>query len=262
MAAVRCAIVRLCTTHKAMSVGREASMDQIVLERSEGWSLGLADRAAVAAKRQASRLSFAVLLLFYRAHGRFPRRASEIEAEAIATVARQIDAPAEPFDAMDMSDRTLKRQRAEIRSLLGFREATVADGETLTEWLRDHAVADCRDIDELTSVLEQRCRDLKIEPPGADRIDRLVRAALHAQDERFCSEIHDRLPAATRARLDALLSPAAIDQQAAASEELDSHVPAVLMQLRSDPGGLGVSSLQAELAKLDLVRKLGLPAEL
>ena len=139
-------------------------MDQIVLERSEGWSLGLADRAAVAAKRQASRLSFAVLLLFYRAHGRFPRRAAEIEAEAITTVARQIDAPAEPFDAMDMSDRTLKRQRAEIRSLLGFREATVADGETLTEWLRDHAVADSREIAELTSVLEQRCRDLKIEP--------------------------------------------------------------------------------------------------
>ena len=118
-----------------------------------------------------------MLLLFYRAHGRFPRRAAEIEAEAITTVARQIDASSEPFDAMDMSDRTLKRQRAEIRSLLGFREATVADGETLTEWLRDHAVADCRDIDELTSVLEQRCRDLKIEPPGVDRIERIVRAA-------------------------------------------------------------------------------------
>jgi hypothetical protein len=87
--------------------------------------------------------------------------------EAIATVARQIDARVEPFEAIDMGDRTLKRQRAEIRALLGFREATVADGEALTEWIRDHAVADSRDIAELTSVLEQRCRDLKIEPPGA-----------------------------------------------------------------------------------------------
>jgi len=237
-------------------------MDQIVLERSEGWSLGLADRAAVAAKRQASRLSFAVLLLFYRAHGRFPRRASEIEAEAITTVARQIDAPAEPFDAMDMSDRTLKRQRAEIRSMLGFSEATVADGETLTEWLRDHAVADSRDIAELTCALEQRCRDLKIEPPGADRIERIVRAALHAHDECFCSEIHGRLPAAARTRLDALLSPATPDPKAAAAEDPDSHIPAVLMQLRADPGGPSVNSLQTELAKLDLVRKLGLPADL
>ena len=31
----------------------------------------------------------------------------------------------------DADDRTLKRQRAEIRSLLGFREATVADAEDL-----------------------------------------------------------------------------------------------------------------------------------
>ena len=115
---------------------------------------------------------------------------------------------------------------------------------------------------ELTRVLEQRCRDIKIEPPTADRIERMVRAAVYAHDERFCSEIHGRLPAATRTRLDALLSPTTTDPKAAASEEPDSHVPAVLMHLRSDPGGPSVNSLQAELAKLDLVRKLGLPAEL
>jgi hypothetical protein len=43
-----------------------------------------------------------------------------------------------------LSDRTVERHRAEIRTLLGFREATIADGEALTEWLRDHAVADSR----------------------------------------------------------------------------------------------------------------------
>jgi hypothetical protein len=43
-----------------------------------------------------------------------------------------------------------------------------AGKETLTEWLRDHAVADSREIAELTGVLEQRCRDLKIEPPGVE----------------------------------------------------------------------------------------------
>src|SRR5271168_2023850 len=35
-----------------------------------------------------------------------------------------------------------------------------------------------------------------------------------------------------------------------------------LMHLPSDPGGPSVNSLQAELVKLDLVRKLGLPADL
>ena len=92
--------------------------------------------------------------------------------------------------------------------MLGFREATVADGEALTKWLSNHAVADTRDTAELTSALERRCRALEIEPPGADRIERTVRAALHAYDERFCTDIHRRLPSDTRTRLDALLRPA------------------------------------------------------
>jgi Domain of unknown function (DUF4158) len=95
-------------------------MDQIVLDRiqsPEGWALSPADHPVIAAKHRASRLSFAVLLLFYRAHGRFPRHGSEIEAEAMTAVARQIDTPIEPLDLLDMGDRTLKRHRAEIRGL-------------------------------------------------------------------------------------------------------------------------------------------------
>jgi len=67
---------------------------------------------------------------------------------------------------IELTDRTAERHRGEIRTLLGFREATVADGEALTEWLRDHAVSDSRDIAELTSALEQQCWALKIEPAG------------------------------------------------------------------------------------------------
>ena len=54
-------------------------MDQIARDPSESWTLGPADKAVVATKRRTSQLSFAVLLLFYRSHGRFPRRGSEIE---------------------------------------------------------------------------------------------------------------------------------------------------------------------------------------
>ncbi len=238
-------------------------MDQIVRDPSESWTLGLADKAVVATKRRANQLSFAVLLLFYRSRGRFPRHASEIELETIVAVAGQIGAAVEPIDVVDLDERTLKRHRAEIRALFGFREATVADGDALTEWLSNHAVSDNRDMVELASALERRCRALKIEPPGADRIERIVRAALHAYDERFCADIHRQLPSDTRKRLDALLRPAAAAEQTIpADDEPDGPVPAVLMHLRSDPGGPGVNSLQAELAKLDLVRKLGLPADL
>ena len=77
-------------------------MDQIASDPSESWTLGLADKAVVATRRRTSQLSFAVLLLFYRSHGRFPRRASEIEHETIAVVAGQIGAPVEPIDVVDL----------------------------------------------------------------------------------------------------------------------------------------------------------------
>jgi hypothetical protein len=165
---------------------REASMDQIVLERSEGWALGLADQAVVVAKRRASRLSFAVLLLFYRAYGRFPRRASEIETEAIVAVARQIEAPIVPFDVIDMGDRTLKRHRAEIRTMLGFREATVTDGEALTDWLRDHAVVD---------IIGERSCIGRITRPIAVRI---IRVGLRGRAARINVQAVERVVAERR----------------------------------------------------------------
>src|SRR4051794_8883596 len=69
--------------------------------------------------------------------------------------------------------------------LFAFREATVADAEALEVWLRDHAVTETRDIDRLAAALEERCRAIAIEPPTPDRIERIVRAAIHAHEERF-----------------------------------------------------------------------------
>ena len=108
----------------------------------------------------------------------------------------------EPGDhaTQDMASRTWKRHRAEIRTLLGFREATVADGEALSDWLRDHAVKNTRDIGQLAVAAETRCRSLNIEPPATDRVERIVKAAVHAFDDRFCAGIIERLPAVVEAQ--------------------------------------------------------------
>jgi hypothetical protein len=95
------------------------------------WMLTMADQTSVMMKHGANRLRFAVLLSFYRAHGRFPRTPEEIDSEAAALVARQLGVEPEDRNPLDMASRTWKRHRAEIRSLLGFREATVADATML-----------------------------------------------------------------------------------------------------------------------------------
>jgi TnpA family transposase len=225
------------------------------------WELTPADRLIVEAKRWGSRLRFAVLLLFYRARGRSPR-AAEVDRHAAAELARALGVPAPDGAAAllpDSDDRTLERQRAEIRALLGFREATVADAEALGTWLRDHAVARTRDLGELTAEAEARCRALRIEPPTPDRIDRVIRAAVRAHDERRHAAVRARLSPETRAGLDALLRPPGPEGAAEAVEGRDEQTTAPLIHLRGDPGRVSVASLRDELARLDAVRRLGLP---
>ena len=226
------------------------------------WTLTAEDQALVMAKNVANRLGFALLFLFHRAHGRFPKTPTEIGAKAVVRVAQQLGVKPSDDDEYDATCRTWKRHRAEIRMLLGFREATVADAEQLESWLRDQVAAAGAAPDQLVALLETRCRELSIEPPAADRIDRIVRAAIHAHDERFCAGILGRLAPATRGRLEALLRPAANESSNPPSDQSTGTAPALLQRLRGDPGKPSLAGVQDELAKLELVREIDLPSAL
>jgi len=231
------------------------------------WDLTLTDRPLVEAKRWANRLHFAVMLLFFRARGRFPRAAAEVDGAAVAELARTLGVPepsvAEPL-LPDAADRTAERQRAEIRALLGFREAGVADAEELGDWLRDHAVARTRDPVELAADAEARCRALCIEPPTPDRIARIVRTAVRAYEDGRIATVHARLTPAMQVSLDALLQPAGPEGTSDAEDGAvpDGRVDAPLIHLRAGPGRASVASLRDELTRLGAVRRVGLPTDL
>jgi Domain of unknown function (DUF4158) len=134
------------------------------------WTLTPADHALVMSKRGETRLGFAILLSFFRERGRFPRQESEVDLQGIAQLSRQLDVPTPVDGEAFLGGRTAERIRSEIRVRFGFREATVADAEVLTEWLRDHVAAEAGgEIESIAARLETRCRELAIEPPSADR---------------------------------------------------------------------------------------------
>ena len=218
------------------------------------WRLTEADRALVAAKPKRARLEFAMLLLFFRAHGRFPRTSAEGAPMQLARVARQLGLVPRTPGRDVIPGRSFKRYRAEIRALFGTRQATVHDAQDLVGWLRDHAVATTRDIAGLAGQLEARCRALGLEPPSAGRARRIARSAVQAYDEQFCARIHGQLPTATRARLDELLRPSRADDAA-------ETAAAWIVRLRGDPGRPSLASLREEMAKLELLRGLALPAD-
>jgi len=176
-------------------------------ELAAQWSLLPTEREFLGNKTGATRLGFAVLLKFFQAGGRFPRHAQEVPERAVEYVARQVGVLAAEWLQYEWQGRSIEYHRAQIRSFLGFREASVEDGEALAAWLSEHVLNQDRQMDRLKATLMERCRSLHIEPPTQDRIDRLVRSAIHQHEERFCEALLTRLPVGTQARLDALLLP-------------------------------------------------------
>ena len=196
-----------------------------------------------------------MLLRLYTDRGRFPRGRSEIPDAAVDYVARQVDVPASVFAFYEWSGRTIEFHRGQIRRALGFRECGVADADKLTEWLVVNVTQAERSPERVRDELLARCRQERIEPPSGGRIDRIVRSALHRGEEVLFTEVAARLPEPVRARLLALV------EAADAGDDIeDEDGSAVLASIRSDPGNVSLNTMLTEIAKLEAVRAIGLPA--
>lgn len=104
-------------------------------ELIEHWTLLPNEMEWLANKAGATRLGFAALLKYFQQEGCFPHSPHEVPATAIAYLARQAGVVAALWFQYDWDGRTIKYHRAQIRTHLGFREATVADAEAAIAWL-------------------------------------------------------------------------------------------------------------------------------
>src|SRR4051812_25929295 len=226
------------------------------------WALHAADRALLGNKSGATRLGFAVLLKLFQSEGRFPRRPEDVPIAAVEAIAPQVGVTAAAWRGYDWRGRTIEYHRAQIRPALGFREITDADAVALSDWLEDRALDLERWHDRLLAAARERCQALKLEPPSPDRLDRLVRSALHRQEEMFCAAVFARLPSETVAGLDALLRPTVPDAGDAGGGGAANRVSPPLLALRAGTGQASLNSVAEEAAKLRRIRELALPAGL
>ena len=125
----------------------------------------------------------AVLLKFFQAEGCFPRHSQEVSGAVVEYLSPQIGVPAVEWIRYDCDSRAAKYHRTQIRDLLGFREATVEDGEALVVWLEEHVLHQDRQMERLRASLLEQCHTLRIEPPTPDRIERLIKSAIHQHEE-------------------------------------------------------------------------------
>ena len=143
--------------------------------------------------------------------------------------------------------------RAQIRELLGFREATVQDANELVAWLVEQVLPQEPRADHIREALFERCRTLRIEPPSDGRIDRLIRSAFHSFEERWCASMFERLDVATQRALDELLLTAGADDDANA-EAAETRRPG-LNELKTDAGAISFESVLTEIAKLERLHR-------
>ncbi|WP_253905270.1 Tn3 family transposase [Arthrobacter sp. H14] len=210
------------------------------------WTLIGRDFDLLGQKPGPTRIGFALLLKFFEIEARFPDGPDDFGPESVVYVSEQVGVPPEDFGAYAWIGRTIERHRAEIRTVFGFREFSLADEAVLANWLAQEVCP--REVRDgaLAEALAGRCRQLKIEPPA--RTSRIVGAARASFEQEFCVGVVDRLGPAGAARLEAVI--------------VDGTAGSLLAVLKADPGPAGLESLLAEVEKLSAAQTLDLPADL
>lgn len=226
-------------------------------ELIEHFTLLEGERTLLANKTGATRLGFAVLLKCFALKARFPVKKQEIPKSVISYIALQVEVLAKEWREYKWSGRTIEYHRAQIRTFFGFREATVADFHSLSEWLSENVLVYDRNEQHLTETVYQRLRELKIEPPTSERIERLIRSALHSYEQNFCATTSAQISSETQAKIDAILNTdKALEDESTQSQPFDFN------NLKADPGRVGLDSLLKEIEKLETIRQLELPENL
>jgi hypothetical protein len=91
-------------------------------------------------------------------------RAEELPAEVVEHVAGQVGAEPSAWRAYPWGGRIIEYRRAQVRRLLDFREATVADTSELATWLTDNILSYERQLDRARTSRENDCAT-----PGSNR---------------------------------------------------------------------------------------------
>ncbi len=224
-------------------------------ELAERWSLTHDELVLIRNRTERSRLGFAILLKFFQAEGRFPNERKEVPAVALNFVATQVETSRDMFSEYDLAGRSVERDRAQIRSLLGFRPASVEDAKELTDWLAREVLPVDHKSEHVREVALDWCRKNRIEPPTSSRVDRIVRAALSAYETVFFAATHEKTRHCHTA-MDALL---VFDGE---SENRSGSEATPFAELRADPGRASLESVLKEVAKLKRIAAIELPGDL
>jgi hypothetical protein len=190
----------------------------------------------------------------FELEARFPRHAGEGPKVAVDYIAEQVGVDAGLFSRYAWSGRTIEYHRAQVRAAMGFREPTVEDEDRLAAWLADEVCPVELSEDRLREAVVARCRAEHIEPPRSSRVERVLGNAKATSERQFTATIAGRVSESSAERLEQLAGEDSPDGVLGGGVSF-------LTELKADPGQLGLETMLKEIAKLERVRRIGLPPD-
>ncbi|SHK41876.1 DUF4158 domain-containing protein [Tepidibacter formicigenes] len=208
--------------------------------------------SSIGNKTGANRLGFAVLFKYFQYEARFPSNKSDIPKAIIQYIAKQLDLDPNTLYNYDWTGRSIQYHKAQIRDFFGFKLVTVNDTQEVTDWLIKHINHHNAEAEYLKTEAYKKFREMKIEPPTPERIDRIVKSVIHNYETQFFKETFSKIPKNSLSKIDILIN------------NFISYDDSFLSfsELRSDPGRIGLESVFIETKKLRTIQEISLPDDL
>jgi len=178
----------------------------------------------------------------------------------IEYIAKQLQLIGISFTNYNKGSRTLTYQKAQIRKFFGYREPTNTDADNLTNWLSRFVFFHDGDLERLKEEANARLRELHIELPTTERIERIVKSSISIYENQFFKDTFSKLSQDSITTMEDLL----INLSAYEENELgfDDENSISFNELRSDPGRIGLESILKEIYKLKTIGQIKIPDNL
>jgi len=192
------------------------------------------------------RLVLGYYLKFFQRHARFPGRMEAIPEAVAQFLAEQIEYDGVlPSHVPEHSDRRYRRLVSDHLRLRRFDRAASAK---CLAWLVAEVLPDAPQVSALDERMTAWFLANRFIRPEQSRLDKLLAQSEHRFDHMLCAKISGRMTSPHKHALDALLT----------TDEATSQ----FALLARGPGGASVKAVQDAVARLDMVRSIGLPTHL
>lgn len=206
-----------------------------------------------------TRLGFAVMFKFFQNEARFANNKNEVPPVVVSYIAKQLNMNPQLFYKYNIESRSFYYHKLQIRDFFGFKESTIEEAEKIIKEMFNDFLTYDMEFDYLKEEVYKKFRELKIEPPISQRIERIINSNINNLENEFFNETYKKLPKDCLINIDKLITRLEKEEDNA---NADNNNLISFSELRADAGRTSLESVFTEINKLKTICSLNLTEDL